>query len=57
MRVIYADARLSNLGRPELEELTANVLIDTGALDMVTPQGGFLRASPSMSRCNCSSPT
>jgi clan AA aspartic protease len=38
MGIIYADARLSNLGRPDLEELTTNVLVDTGALDMVIPE-------------------
>ena len=38
MGIIYTDARLSNLGRPDLEELTANVLVDTGALDMVIPE-------------------
>ena len=36
--ITRADARLSNLGRPDLEELTTNVLVHTGALDMVIPE-------------------
>lgn len=38
MGIIYADLRLSNLGKPELEEISASALVDTGALDLVVPE-------------------
>ena len=38
MGIVYADIRVSNFGRPELEELSVNALVDTGALDLVIPE-------------------
>lgn len=38
MGIIYADLRLSNFNRSDLEDITANALVDTGALDMVIPE-------------------
>lgn len=38
MGIIYADLRLSNMGRPELEEITVNAIVDTGAIDLVVPE-------------------
>ncbi len=38
MGIIYADLRLSNMGKPELEEVTANAIVDTGAIDLVVPE-------------------
>ena len=38
MGIICADLRLSNLGKPELEEISASALVDTGALDLVVPE-------------------
>ena len=38
MGIIYADLRLSNMGKPELEEITANAIVDTGAIDLVVPE-------------------
>lgn len=38
MGVIYADLRVSNFAQPELEEITVNALVDTGALDLVIPE-------------------
>ena len=38
MGTIYADLRVSNFGKPELEEITVNALVDTGALDLVIPE-------------------
>lgn len=38
MGVIYADVRVSNFSRPDLEEITVNALVDTGALDLVIPE-------------------
>jgi len=38
MRIVYADVRLSNMGKPELEEITANAIVDTGAIDLVVPE-------------------
>lgn len=38
MGTIYADLRLSNMGKPELEEITANAIVDTGAVDLVVPE-------------------
>jgi clan AA aspartic protease len=38
MGIIYADLRLSNMARPELEEIAANAIVDTGAIDRVVPE-------------------
>ena len=38
MGIIYADLRVSNFGQPDLEEITVNALVDTGALDLVIPE-------------------
>lgn len=38
MGVNHADIRLSNFSRPELEEMSVNALVDTGALDLVIPE-------------------
>lgn len=38
MGIIYADLRVSNFSQPDLEEITVNALVDTGALDLVIPE-------------------
>ena len=38
MGIIYADIRVSNFAQPDLEEITVNALVDTGALDLVIPE-------------------
>ena len=38
MGIIYADLRLSNMARPELEEIAANAIVDNGAIDLVVPE-------------------
>ena len=43
MGIIYADVSVSkfgvsNVGHPELEDITVNALVDTGALDLVIPE-------------------
>ena len=38
MGIIHADLRLSNMGKPDLEEVTANAIVDTGAIDLVVPE-------------------
>ena len=38
MGIIYADVRVSNFSRPDMEEITVNALVDTGALDLVIPE-------------------
>ena len=38
MGIVYADVRLSNMGKPELEEITANAIVDTGAINLVVPE-------------------
>lgn len=38
MGVIYADIRLSNAAKPELEELTVTALVDSDAIDLVIPE-------------------
>ena len=38
MGIIYADLRLSNFGRADLEEITTNALVDTDVLDLVIPE-------------------
>lgn len=37
MGLVYQHIRLSNAARPELEELDANALVDSGAIDMCIP--------------------
>jgi clan AA aspartic protease len=37
MGIVYAEIRLANAGRPELEELTVDAVVDTGAIDLVVP--------------------
>lgn len=38
MGIVYADLRLSNIARPDLEEITVNAVADTGAIDLVIPE-------------------
>ena len=38
MGIIYTDIRLSNLARPELEEISVDALVDTGALELIVPE-------------------
>lgn len=38
MGIIYTEVRLSNLARPDLEEISVIALADTGALDLVVPE-------------------
>jgi clan AA aspartic protease len=38
MGIIYADLRLTNLARPELEDINVNALVDTGALHLCIPE-------------------
>ena len=38
MGIIRQHIRLSNAARPELEELDANALVDSGAIDLCIPQ-------------------
>jgi len=38
MGIIYADLRLSNFGKPELEAISANALVDTGSIDLIVPE-------------------
>jgi clan AA aspartic protease len=38
MGVIYAELRLANDGRPDLEEIDATALVDTGALHLCIPE-------------------
>ena len=38
MGVTYADLRLGNQSRPDLEELNASALVDTGALHLCIPE-------------------
>ncbi|MDX3901858.1 MAG: hypothetical protein QHC40_15295 [Sphingobium sp.] len=37
MGLVYQHIRLSNAARPELEELDANALVDSGAIDLCIP--------------------
>ena len=37
MGLVYQHIRLANAARPELEELDANALVDSGAIDMCIP--------------------
>lgn len=38
MGIVYADLRLTNFGRPELEEVDACALVDTGAVELFIPE-------------------
>ncbi|OHC74176.1 MAG: clan AA aspartic protease [Rhodospirillales bacterium RIFCSPLOWO2_12_FULL_58_28] len=38
MGIIYADLRLSNPSRPDLEEINAKAVVDTGALHLCIPE-------------------
>lgn len=38
MGVVYADVRLGNDARPDLEEVNASALVDTGALHLCIPE-------------------
>jgi clan AA aspartic protease len=38
MDIISTEVRLSNFSHPELETITAKVLVDTGAIDLVIPE-------------------
>jgi clan AA aspartic protease len=38
MGIIHADLRLANDARPELEEISASALVDTGALHLCIPE-------------------
>lgn len=38
MGIIYAELRLSNFGKPELEEISVNAVVDTGAIELVVPE-------------------
>lgn len=38
MGIVYADIRLSNAGKPDVEELTVNAVVDSGAIDLVIPE-------------------
>ena len=36
--IVYAEIRLSNFSQPELEEISVNALVDSGALDLIIPE-------------------
>lgn len=38
MEIVYTDLRLSNIAKPDLEEITVNAVVDTGAIDLVIPE-------------------
>lgn len=38
MGIVYADVRLGNDARPDLEEVNASALVDTGALHLCIPE-------------------
>lgn len=38
MGIIYADLRLKHFSRPELEEVDAQALVDSGSVDLVIPE-------------------
>lgn len=38
MDIIYAELRLSNFGKQELEEISVNAVVDTGAMELVVPE-------------------
>lgn len=38
MAIVYTEIRLSNFARPDLEEISATALVDTGAVDLIVPE-------------------
>jgi clan AA aspartic protease len=38
MGIVYADLRISNFARPDLEEITVDAVADTGAIELVIPE-------------------
>lgn len=38
MGIVYADLRISNFSRPDLEEITVNAVAGTGAIELVIPE-------------------
>ena len=46
MGLVYADVRLGNDARPELEEINALALADTGALHLCIPEHVALQLKP-----------
>lgn len=38
MGIVYADLRLSNMAKPELEEITASAIVDTAAIELIVPE-------------------
>ena len=38
MGIVYADLRLGNFAKPELEEITVSAVADTGAIELVIPE-------------------
>ncbi len=59
MGIVYADVRLSNMGKPELEEITANAIVDTGAIICAAaPSSGVdrLEAAGAISLWNAQDP-
>ena len=38
MSIVYAEVRLSNAARPDLEEITVTAVVDTGAIDLIVPE-------------------
>lgn len=38
MGIVYVDLQLSNSSEPGLEEITANAVVDTGAIELVIPE-------------------
>lgn len=38
MGIIFAELRLSNFGKQELEEISVNAVVDTGAMELVVPE-------------------
>jgi clan AA aspartic protease len=43
MGIVYQHIRLANAAKPDLEELDANALVDSGAADLCIPQGVALQ--------------
>jgi hypothetical protein len=62
MSIVYADVRLGNDARPELEEINATALVETGALHLCIPEHVALQlrlsqSSPARSRRPTEDPT
>ena len=38
MGIVYADLRLSNMAKPELEEIEASAIVDTAAIELIVPE-------------------